>query len=311
MELPLWKLHMYIYCRIISETLLPGTQHRTSQGSVTPRDTTNPVFYPARSSQSSNMLWHRLSFFRHFLCILPVLVTIFISVNGQGDDLANEITRNTPGSCATAGICCPGRDSSCVVQKANPNAIIEDLDDIPCYCDHACLNIGDCCGDFKSACGVRDCEISSWGSWSICDKDCGLGSMTRTRDVLVEPQNGGKPCPSLVQRRGCRGTRCQKIQSRVLVEGVDREEEHLETRVVIRRGQDVAIILPVEFSAKRKLNESSDITRNLRLRYPKNPAKEKSKPYCVEFEVIRSTRACKQLERFMTLREGLYPYDDD
>lgn len=57
------------------------------------------------------------------------------------------------GTCKEAKLCCPGRDSSCVVQKAPVNAIIEDLSDKPCYCDHACLKLGDCCVDFKEACG--------------------------------------------------------------------------------------------------------------------------------------------------------------
>lgn len=59
------------------------------------------------------------------------------------------------GSCKEAKLCCPGRDSSCVVQKAPLNAIIEDLNDKPCYCDHACLKLGDCCDDFKQACGGK------------------------------------------------------------------------------------------------------------------------------------------------------------
>lgn len=59
------------------------------------------------------------------------------------------------GSCREAKLCCPGRDSSCVVQKAPINAIIEDLSDKPCYCDHACLKLGDCCDDFKDACGGK------------------------------------------------------------------------------------------------------------------------------------------------------------
>lgn len=59
------------------------------------------------------------------------------------------------GSCKEAKLCCPGRDSSCVVQKAPINAIIEDLNDKPCYCDHACLKLGDCCDDFKDACGGK------------------------------------------------------------------------------------------------------------------------------------------------------------
>ena len=59
------------------------------------------------------------------------------------------------GSCREAQLCCNGRDSSCVVQKAPINAIIEDLSDKPCYCDHACLKLGDCCTDFKDHCGGK------------------------------------------------------------------------------------------------------------------------------------------------------------
>ncbi|KAG8226915.1 hypothetical protein J437_LFUL005672 [Ladona fulva] len=61
--------------------------------------------------------------------------------------------RRSSGSCRESRLCCPGRDSSCVVQKAPLNAIIEDLSDEPCYCDHACIKLGDCCSDFKEACG--------------------------------------------------------------------------------------------------------------------------------------------------------------
>ncbi|ODM95720.1 Spondin-1 [Orchesella cincta] len=53
---------------------------------------------------------------------------------------------------------------------------------------------------------IFDCHVSSWGSWSPCDVDCGNGVMTRTRAIIQEPRNGGKPCPSLMQKRGCLGT---------------------------------------------------------------------------------------------------------
>ncbi|GBP74285.1 hypothetical protein EVAR_58563_1 [Eumeta japonica] len=59
-------------------------------------------------------------------------------------------------SCRETKLCCPGRDSSCVVQKAQQNAIVEDPTDKPCYCDHACLKLGDCCPDFKDTCGDSD-----------------------------------------------------------------------------------------------------------------------------------------------------------
>lgn len=68
------------------------------------------------------------------------------------------IRRAFAGSCAESKLCCPGRDSACVVQKTSPNAIVQRYTDKPCYCDHACLKLGDCCHDFKEACG---------GEWAI------------------------------------------------------------------------------------------------------------------------------------------------
>ena len=60
------------------------------------------------------------------------------------------------GSCRAARKCCDGKDSDCIVQKAPLNSIIEDYtDDEPCYCDHGCLDVGDCCPDFKDYCGGK------------------------------------------------------------------------------------------------------------------------------------------------------------
>lgn len=78
-------------------------------------------------------------------CLLLLSVIYFLSIS-------REVFG---GSCREAKLCCTGRDSSCVVQKAPLNAIIEDLNDKPCYCDHACLKLGDCCTDFKEACGGK------------------------------------------------------------------------------------------------------------------------------------------------------------
>jgi hypothetical protein len=59
------------------------------------------------------------------------------------------------GSCRSSRKCCDGKDADCVVQKTPINAIIEDLNDEPCYCDHGCLDVGDCCPDFKDYCGGK------------------------------------------------------------------------------------------------------------------------------------------------------------
>ena len=72
------------------------------------------------------------------------------------------------GSCRAARKCCDGKDANCVVQNGNKNAaslnsVLQDddfsdidLDDLmPCYCDHGCMSVGDCCSDFKDYCGGR------------------------------------------------------------------------------------------------------------------------------------------------------------
>lgn len=54
-----------------------------------------------------------------------------------------------------------------------------------------------------------DCRVSEWEQWSECDAACGVGSMSRSRTVQYEPQNGGKECPDLRQKRACHGQRCE------------------------------------------------------------------------------------------------------
>ncbi|GAB6022502.1 hypothetical protein CHUAL_006609 [Chamberlinius hualienensis] len=180
------------------------------------------------------------------------------------------------GSCREARKCCPGRDSSCVVQKAPINAIIEDLSDEPCYCDHACLKLGDCCHDFKDACKVTDCEVTSWEPWSECDAECGPGVMTRSRFVIRDPANGGKPCSELVQKRGCHGNKCHHHQDKA--------------------GKETAMILPATLDFARTVNISRDIRKNLQLKYPKDPMKDNSHDYCVEFEVVKGSKGCHHEE---------------
>jgi len=40
-----------------------------------------------------------------------------------------------------------------------------------------------------------DCKISEWSVWSTCSKSCDNGYQTRSRQILISPQNGGKHCP--------------------------------------------------------------------------------------------------------------------
>lgn len=189
------------------------------------------------------------------------------------------------GSCREAQLCCNGRDSSCVVQKAPINAIIEDLSDKPCYCDHACLKLGDCCDDFKDHCGVLDCQVGEWGAWSECDKSCGTGMMTRTRQILQAAQNGGKHCPSMLQKRGCQGYRCHG---------------HHDKKIL----REMALLLPAALSHNRHANDSSDIRRNLHSRYRESYKHNRDHEYCVEFEVIKASKACHKLPPYNLMLEG-------
>lgn len=93
--------------------------------------------------------------------LIPLLYSVYAAITNNVASillplmLLQHSLPVTAGSCREAQLCCNGRDSSCVVQKAPINAIIEDLNDKPCYCDHACLKLGDCCTDFKDHCGGK------------------------------------------------------------------------------------------------------------------------------------------------------------
>ena len=60
-------------------------------------------------------------------------------------------------SCRAAKKCCDGKDSDCLVQTSNMNSLMENYieQEEPCYCDHGCLDVGDCCPDFKDYCGGK------------------------------------------------------------------------------------------------------------------------------------------------------------
>ena len=74
------------------------------------------------------------------------------------------IAHSMKGSCRASRRCCDGKDPDCLVQDFNFNEILDsrhhyDYQDYgeenvePCYCDHGCLDLGDCCPDFKEYCG--------------------------------------------------------------------------------------------------------------------------------------------------------------
>ncbi len=80
------------------------------------------------------------------MALIILVISLILQIN----------TISAAGSCGERRLCCQGRDSSCVVQKSTPiNAIIEDLNEKQCYCDGACITLGDCCHDYKKTCGGK------------------------------------------------------------------------------------------------------------------------------------------------------------
>ncbi|XP_014213211.1 somatomedin-B and thrombospondin type-1 domain-containing protein-like [Copidosoma floridanum] len=170
------------------------------------------------------------------------------------------------GSCRAAKLCCQGRDSGCVIQKASPNAIIEGPRDKPCYCDHACLRLGDCCDDFNETCTVSDCSVSGWSEWSECDNKCGQGRRTRSRLVSSPGRNGGQPCPETHQSNECESYEaCRRRARHFRVE---------ETRFLPSRNTGAASLEP------------NSVTRG----------------YCVAFTILKISRDCRR--RLESFHEG-------
>lgn len=52
-----------------------------------------------------------------------------------------------------------------------------------------------------------DCVPTAWGSWTVCDKTCGGGRRTRTREVESAAEYGGKECV-LVEHADCNSHTC-------------------------------------------------------------------------------------------------------
>eukprot|EP00455_Lapot_gusevi_P019190 TRINITY_DN2062_c0_g1_i4.p1 TRINITY_DN2062_c0_g1~~TRINITY_DN2062_c0_g1_i4.p1 ORF type:complete len:249 (+),score=29.87 TRINITY_DN2062_c0_g1_i4:70-816(+) len=53
-----------------------------------------------------------------------------------------------------------------------------------------------------------DCVLSQWSEWSNCSRPCGGGLMNKTRQVAVQPANGGRACGSLTWYTWCNWFKC-------------------------------------------------------------------------------------------------------
>jgi len=201
------------------------------------------------------------------------------------------------GSCRASKKCCDGKDTDCAVQKADLNSIIMDPSDEPCYCDHGCLEMGDCCSDFKEYCGVLDCEVSDWSSWSTCSSSCGAGTSNRHRTVTRPESNGGVSCPDLHQAKACRGEGgCErnKVMPRPITSKKHRSASAL---------RETAMILPGKYSQLNNFEEDEekyDVRQNLKT----FKQEENNDQYCVVFKVEKAMKACGKNKETETLFRG-------
>lgn len=170
--------------------------------------------------------------------------------------------------------CCKGKDNKCKafgprLNKANATT---------CFCDETCSLLGDCCTNYASVCKPVDCVVQEhWDHWSECSESCGWGYKERTRQVLVQPENGGKKCDQIFQKTYCLGEKCVERRS-------DNRHEIKETGKII----------PAEFGAWRNdklYNPYSDIRKNLFDHYKKEDV-IKRPAYCAKYEIVETRGAC-------------------
>nr|XP_054757225.1 thrombospondin type-1 domain-containing protein 7A-like [Lytechinus pictus] len=57
-----------------------------------------------------------------------------------------------------------------------------------------------------------DCEVTQWSNWSSCSQACGQGERTRTREIMMNPVQGGRACPLLTDTQMCFERSCDLIE---------------------------------------------------------------------------------------------------
>jgi len=53
-----------------------------------------------------------------------------------------------------------------------------------------------------------DCQMGPWSEWSECSAECGGGSESKTRSIVIPAQHGGAPCPANVETDACNSHSC-------------------------------------------------------------------------------------------------------
>ena len=65
-----------------------------------------------------------------------------------------SVVMSPQGSCRASGLCCQSKNNTCrgVVDKDNEVDLEKKNYVTRCFCDTACLDIGDCCSDYVQSC---------------------------------------------------------------------------------------------------------------------------------------------------------------
>eukprot|EP00096_Caligus_rogercresseyi_P013534 TRINITY_DN6173_c0_g1_i1.p1 TRINITY_DN6173_c0_g1~~TRINITY_DN6173_c0_g1_i1.p1 ORF type:complete len:308 (+),score=63.44 TRINITY_DN6173_c0_g1_i1:79-1002(+) len=242
-----------------------------------------------------------MDFSRHSLLNFSLLFLLSLICMPEGLNAAY-------GSCRNSRKCCNGKDLNCVVNDESSllasNQVIQDKDgeggeyEEPCYCDHGCLELGDCCPDFKDYCGVIDCSVSDWSDWGPCDVDCGSGNSIRKREILHPPSNGGDECPVLEEKRPCKARDCK-----VLSEDSKGGKRKFNDKMALR---ETAMLVPGKYKTKqeRRSARNYDVRANLKTYRPRDQEAEAESSYCVVFKVDNAMHACHKSQDTAMLKKG-------
>lgn len=66
---------------------------------------------------------------------------------------------------------------------------------------------------------TTNCQLSQWSPWSQCSATCGYGTQERSRDVIDDVREGGRPCGPLYEMTVCRLAPCQAVEYRLVSSG--------------------------------------------------------------------------------------------